>query len=223
LVFGAAMGEKTGPAAEKKSLHASERDAEANRIKREQFIERIRATPPEKLIFLDESGVTTSMTRLRGRCLGGKRIHEATPAGHWKILTVLGAMSLRGMVATMTIEEATDADIFLAYVEQVLAPQLRPGDVVVMDNLSSHKVGGVRELIEKAGAELLYLPAYSPDLNPIEKAWAKLKQLLRSAKARSKDELDQAITDALKLISPEDAKAWFRLPLKQGTAIGTML
>ncbi len=207
------MGAQAGIAVEKKSLHASERDTEANRIKRAEFIERIRQTPPEKLIFLDESGVTTSMTRLRGRCLGGKRIHEATPGGHWKILTVLGAMSLRGMVATMTIEEATDADIFLAYVEQVLVPVLKAADVVVMDNLSSHKVNGVREAIEKAGAEVLYLPPYSPDLNPIEKAWAKFKQLLRSAKARSKDALDQAVTDALNRITPEDAKAWFRLPL----------
>lgn len=155
------------------------------------------------------------MTRLRARCVGGQRIQEATPGGHWKIMTILGAMGLRGMIATMTIEEATDADIFLAYVEQVLSPKLKPGDVVVMDNLTSHKVDGVRESIEKAGAELLYLPPYSPDLNPIEKAWAKLKQLLRSAKARSKEALDQAITDALKLISPDDAKAWFRLPLNR--------
>jgi len=150
------------------------------------------------------------MTRLRGRCVGGQRIHEATPGGQWKILTILGAMSLNGMIATMTIEAATDTNIFLAYIEQVLLPKLKPGDVVVMDNLSSHKVEGVRELIEKAGAEPLYLPPYSPDLNPIEKAWAKLKQLLRSAKARSKEALDQAITEALKLITAEDAKAWFR-------------
>ena len=212
--FRAALGKKAGAAIEKKSLHASERDTEANRFKRQQFIERIRATPPERLIFLDESGVPTSMTRLRGRCLGGRRIHEATPGGHWKIMTILGAMGLSGMVATMTIKEATDADIFLAYVEQVLSPVLKSGDVVVMmDNLSSHKVDGVREAIEKAEAELLYLPPYSPDLNPIEKAWAKLKQLLRSAKARSKDALDQAITEALKRISPDDAKAWFRLPM----------
>jgi len=166
------------------------------------------------LIFLDESGVTTAMTKLRARCVGGRRIHEATPGGHWKIMTILGAMSLRGMIATMTIEEPTDADIFLAYVEQVLCPALQPGDVVVMDNLSSHKVAGVREWIESAGAELLYLPPYSPDLNPIEKAWAKLKQLLRSAKARTKEALEQAIADALKRISPENAKAWFRLAIE---------
>ncbi len=153
------------------------------------------------------------MTRLYARGPGGKRIHEATPGGHWKIMTILGAMSLRGMIATMTIEEPTDADIFLAYVEHVLCPALKPGDVVVMDNLSAHKVPAVREWIETAGAELLYLPPYSPDLNPIEKAWAKLKQLLRAAKARSKDALEQAIAEALPCITPDNAKAWFRVTL----------
>jgi transposase len=150
------------------------------------------------------------MTRLYARCLGGRRIHEATPGSHWKIMTILGAMSTRGMIATMTIEEATDTEIFLAYLDHVLCPQLRPGDVVVMDNLSSHKVNGVRQRIEAAGAELLYLPPYSPDLNPIEKAWSKLKLLLRSAKARTKDVLDQAITDLLPLITRDNAQAWFR-------------
>jgi transposase len=153
------------------------------------------------------------MTRLYARGTGGKRIHEATPGGHWKIMTILGAMSLSGMVATMTIEEPTDTDIFLAYVEHLLYPVLKAGDVVVMDNLSAHKAPEVCRWIEKAGAQLLYLPPYSPDLNPIEKAWAKLKQLLRAAKARTKETLDQAITEALPLITPENAKAWFRLAL----------
>ena len=166
----------------------------------------------DRLIFLDESGVSTQMTRLYARSIGGGRIHEATPDGRWKILTILGAISTRGMIATMTIEAATDREIFLAYLDEVLCPKLRPGDVVVMDNLSSHKVNGVRERIEAAGAQLLYLPPYSPDLNPIEKAWAKLKQLLRAAKARTKEALDQAITQVLPLLTAEDAKAWFRLP-----------
>jgi hypothetical protein len=121
------------------------------------------------LILLDESGVTTSMTRLGARCVGGHRLHEAAPCGHWKIMTILGAMNLQGMIATMTIEEATDADIFLAYVEHVLCPTLKPGHVVVMDKLSSHKVAGVKQRIESAGAGVLYLPPYSPNLNPIEK------------------------------------------------------
>ena len=116
------------------------------------------------------------------------------------------------MIATMTVEAATDREIFLAYLDEVLCPKLRPGDVVVMDNLSSHKVNGVRERIEAAGAKLLYLPPYSPDLNPIEKAWAKLKQLLPAAKARTKEALDQAIAQLLPLLTAEDAKAWFRLP-----------
>ena len=128
-------------------------------------------------------------------------------------MTILGAMSLSGMVAIMTIEEPTDTDIFLAYVEHLLCPALKTGDVVVMDNLSAHKAPAVRQSIEKTGAEVLYLPPYSPDLNPIEKAWAKLKQFLRAAKARSKDTLDQAITDALPHITPGNAQAWFRLAL----------
>lgn len=158
------------------------------------------------------------MTRRYGRAPRGVRVQETAPEGNWKMLTILGAMSTRGMIATMTIEAATDADIFLAYLDHVLCPALRPGDVIVMDNLSSHKVAGVRERIAAAGAELLYLPPYSPDLNPIEKAWAKLKHLLRKAKARTAQALEQAIAALLPQIQPEDAQAWFRLrfqPLQQ--------
>ena len=154
------------------------------------------------------------MTRRYGRARRGVRVSESTPKGNWKILTILGAMSVRGLIATMTVEAATDAEIFLAYLDHVLCPALRPGDVVVMDNLSSHKVTGVRERIEAAEAELLYLPPYLPDLNPIEKAWAKLKQQLRSAKARTKQALDIAIEELIHTIRPQDAKAWFRIPFK---------
>jgi len=150
------------------------------------------------------------MTRRCGRCLGGGRIHEATPESHWRILTVIGAMSLKGMIATMTIEAATDTDILLAYLDHVLCPVLAPGDVVVMDNLSSHKVQGVSERLHARGAELLYLPPYSPDLNPIEKAWSKLKDVLRAAKAQTSNDLYQAIRNALPQISSENATAWFR-------------
>jgi transposase len=160
------------------------------------------------------------MTRSYGRCLGGARIGEARPEGNWKILTILGAMSVGGMIATMTIEAATDQEIFLAYLDHVLCPKLQPGDVVVMDNLSSHKVAGVRERIEAAGAAVLYLPPYSPDLNPIEKAWSKLKQLLRSAKARSADALHQAVADLLPQITPDNAQAWFRLRMEPLYKIG---
>jgi len=150
------------------------------------------------------------MTRGYARAYGGQRVAEATPQGHWKILTILSALGLRGLLATMTIEEPTDGDIFLAYVEQVLCPVLRPGDVVIMDNLSAHKVAGVRERIQAAGAEWLYLPPYSPDLNPIEKAWAKLKQLLRALKARTAEALELALAQLLPSITPDNAQAWFR-------------
>ena len=150
------------------------------------------------------------MTRLWGRAPKGQRIVEATPQGHWRVLTTLGAMSQRGMEATMTIESPTDGEIFTAYIEQVVAPKIKPGDVVVLDNLSAHKVKGIRELIENRGGELLYLPPYSPDLNPIELAWSKFKQYLRAAKARTREALDQVVSEALKTITAENAAAWFR-------------
>lgn len=159
---------------------------------------------------MDESGVTTEMTRRWGRILGGGRVHDAVPAGRWRIVTLLGAVSTSGWVATMTIEAPTDGDVFLAYLEQVLCPQLRPGHCVVMDNLAAHKVAGVRELIEATGARLLYLPPYSPDFNPIEKCWAQVKQHLRAAKARSLSALEHAVTTALDALTPHQAKACFR-------------
>src|SRR5665213_587973 len=123
------------------------------------------------------------MTRRYGRALYGARVDEGVPAGHWRTLTVLGAVSLSGWVAVMSVEAATDGDVFLAYLEHVLCPQLQPGQLVVMDNLGAHKVDGVRELIEQTGASLCYLPPYSPDFNPIEKCWAQMKQKLRSLKS----------------------------------------
>ena len=126
-------------------------------------------------------------------------------------MTLIGALRVSGMVAPMTVEAATDGEIFLAYVEHFLCPALRPEDVVVMDNLSAHKVDGVRQLIETTGAKLLYLPPYSPDLNPIEKAWSKIKQIMRGLKARSTETLDQAITEALMHVTADNARAWFRL------------
>jgi len=150
------------------------------------------------------------MTRLWGRAPRGERIAETTPQGHWQVLTTLGAMGLRGIEAAMTIAAATDGEVFRAYVAQVLCRKLQPGNVVVLDNLSAHKVTGVEELIVACGAQLLYLPPYSPDLNPIEQAWSKFKQFLRTAKARTAEALEQAVTEALKTITPDDAAAWFR-------------
>lgn len=149
------------------------------------------------------------MTRRYGRAPGGERVQEGTPAGHWTTLTLLGAMSCSGLIATMTIPEATDGDIFLAYVEQVLCPRLQPGQVVIMDNLPAHKVAGIYELIATTGAALVYLPPYSPDLSPIEQCWAKIKEILRATKARSAELLEQAISEAIRCISGENANAWF--------------
>jgi len=151
------------------------------------------------------------MTRLYGRARKGQRIRDRVPGGHWKILTILGAMDHTGMLATMTVESATDGDVFLAFLDQVLCPKLRAGHVVVMDNLSAHKVDGVRERIEACGASVLYLPPYSPDLNPIEKAWSKLKARLRALAARAMPQLEHATAQALKTITAQDAKAWLRL------------
>jgi transposase len=161
-------------------------------------------------VFLDESGVTTEMTRRYGRAPQGERVREATPAGHWHTLTLLGAITVDGLLATMTIESPTDSDVFLTYLAQVLCPRLRPGQVVILDNLSAHKHAAVRQLIEQAGATLLYLPPYSPDFNPIEQCWAKLKEHLRAAKSRALDLLEKALTAAIAAITSENAIGWFR-------------
>ena len=149
------------------------------------------------------------MTRLYGRCKGGGRLVDATPHGHWETTTMIGALGAEGSTALMVIEGATDAAIFRAYIKHVLVPTLHPGEIVVMDNLSSHKSPEIRQMIEAAGAELWYLPPYSPDLNPIEKMWSKIKALLRAHKARGTEELYQAIRQALQKIKPQDTRGWF--------------
>ena len=149
------------------------------------------------------------MTRNYGRAPRGQRVNEATPQGRWEVLTMLAALTVRGLEAPMTIAAPTDGDIFLAYLEQVLCPRLRPGQVVIMDNLSAHKVAGVREQIEATGARLIYLPPYSPDFNPIEQAWSKVKQILRSLKARTAEALEAAVAEALAAITAANAIAWF--------------
>jgi transposase len=196
-------------AVEKKSLRAIEQDTPENRQRRQAWREQVSQLDPKRLVFLDESGVTTQMTRHYGRAPRGERIREATPAGHWNTLTLLGAMTQQGMLASMTVESPTDGDVFLAYLDEVLCPQLQAGQVVVMDNLSVHKVAGVRERIEAVGATLLYLPPYSPDFNPIEQAWSKIKQKLRSAQARTVEALEAAVAQALATVTSQDATAWF--------------
>ncbi len=146
---------------------------------RENWIEGQDDLDPEHLIFIDESGLSTKMARLRGWATKGERCRAAIPHGHWKTVTFVGGLTLTGFVAPMLLDGPMDGECFLAWAEQMLAPTLRPGDIVVMDNLAAHKVAGVRQAIEACGAELRYLPPYSPDLNPIENAFAKLKAHVR--------------------------------------------
>lgn len=149
------------------------------------------------------------MTRLRGRALRGQRVYDTAPHGHWHTTTMLSSLRLDGSTACLVVDGATDTEVFAAYLDQVLVPQLGPGDIVVMDNLSPHKAPGVRGRIEETGAELWYLPPYSPDFNPIEKMWSKVKEHLRSAAARTQDALVDAIADALRAVTPSDAQGWF--------------
>jgi transposase len=161
-------------------------------------------------VFLDERGVTTQRTRRYGRAPRGERVQEGAPAGHWRTLTLLEALTVGGLRAPMTIESPTDGDVFLAYLEPVLCPQLQPGHVVIMDNRAAHKVAGVRSLLEGGGAQLLYLPPYSPDFNPIEQAGSKLKEARRAGKARLLEALEVVIAQALAAVTADNAVAWFR-------------
>jgi transposase len=139
----------------------------------------------------------------------GQRVHGTAPHGHWHNTTVIGALRLDGTTACLAIEGATDTEVFTTYVQQVLVPLLKPGDLVVMDNLAAHKRAPILALLRQAGAEPLFLPAYSPDLNPIEKMWSKIKQLLRSREARTQPALLAAIGQALAAVTPQDARNWF--------------
>lgn len=149
------------------------------------------------------------MTRLRGRSLRGTRCHDEVPHGHWSTTTMISSVRSDGTTACMTIDGATTGEVFEAYVRHVLLPTLRPGDIVVLDNLSSHKNKTARALLETAGIELRFLPAYSPDLNPIEKMWSKIKESLRSAQARTQPDLVRAIASAFESVSSRDAMNWF--------------
>ena len=164
---------------------------------------------PEHLVFIDETGASTKMARLRGRARRGQRCRAPIPHGHWETTTFTGALRLGGMTAPMVLNGAMNTDAFRAYIEQVLMPTLVPGDVVVMDNLPAHRSAGVRAAIEATGAQLRYLPPYSPDFNPIENAFAKLKAILRKAAARTIDDLWDVIRDALPQFTPQECANYF--------------
>ena len=163
-----------------------------------------------KLVFIDESGAKTNMTRLYGRAKNGARAVDAAPGGQWDTTTMISSVRLDGSTAPMVIKGATNKEVFKVYVQKFLLPTLNKGDVVILDNLSAHKGKEIRELIESAGIELWYLPPYSPDLNPIEKMWSKVKAILRKLKARTEAELIAAIATALEQVTASDAKNWFK-------------
>jgi transposase len=190
--------------AQKKSERAAEQDRPDVAAARASW----RASQPElkaeHLIFIDETGAATDMARRYGRCPRGERLVSTMPWGHWKTTTFVAALRLGEIAAPCMLDGPMDGDSFRAYVEQFLVPILRAGDIVVMDNLASHKVAGIREAIEAAAAELRYLPPYSPDFNPIEQFFAKLKALLRKAAARTLDTLIAAIANALTTVTPRE-------------------
>lgn len=194
---------------EKKTAHAAEQQRDDVLAARRAWFEAQLDLDPRKLVFIDESGLNTKMARLRGRSKRGERCRAAVPHGHWKSTTFTAGLRIDGIVAPWLLDGAMDGEAFLVYVRKVLAPTLVPGDIVVMDNLPAHKVAGVREAIEAAGAELRYLPPYSPDFNPIEMAFAKIKAFLRKLAARTIPNLFDAVALALDIFKPDEFRNLF--------------
>ncbi len=199
-------------AAKKKSLHDSQRDTPRVRLLRRQFAQRITEEWVQvlrRLKFIDESGVHFGLTRWFGRAQPGPRVVEATPGDSGAHYSLLAALSTQGLQAPWILQGALDGAAFEVYIAQALVPTLRRGDIVLMDNLSFHKAPRIRQLIESAGARLEFLPPYSPDLNPIELCWSKLKTALRAAKARTFETLLEALANAFASVSKHDIAAWF--------------
>jgi transposase len=196
--------------AKKKTLIASEQDRPDVAEQRTLWRAAQPQIDPAKVVFIDETWAKTNLTRRYGRSPRGARVSEKTPCGRWETTTFLGALRAEGFIAPLTVEGALNGSMFRAWVEQHLVPVLEPGDIVVMDNLSSHKVTGVRQAIEAAGAELRYLPPYSPDLNPIELAFAKLKKLLRDGAERTVDKLWELCGRILDQFTEPECRNYFR-------------
>jgi transposase len=192
----------------KKTPHASERDTPEVQEERREFAEDVEPIEPRRFVFVDETGVTTAMTPAYGRAPKGERVEVSSPAS-WESVTVIAAMGLDGVRAPLAFPGALNAATFQSYVEQVLVPALHRGDVVVFDNLSSHLGPAVFEAIERAGAVVMPLPPYSPDFNPIENMWSKVKEALRSAAQRSVEALGEAVSRSLATVTSEDCRGFF--------------
>jgi transposase len=195
--------------AKKKTAHASEQERPDVLTRRQAWFAGQLDLDPAKLVFIDETWASTKMGRSHGRALRGERLRMSVPHGHWKTTTFIAGLRLSGMVAPMVIDGPINREAFEAYVQQILVPELKPGDIVIMDNLGSHKSQVVRNLIEAAGAELLFLPPYSPDFNPIEKAFSKLKALLRKAAERTVEGLWATIGKSVDAFHPNECTNYF--------------
>ena len=195
---------------EKKVLIASERDRPDVASQRTDWFAQQTGFDPSRLVFIDETWVKTNMTRPRGRAPRGQRLLDKVPHGHWKTTTFLAALRCSGLTAPLVIDGGINGALFLKWVKQELVPTLRKGDIVVMDNLSSHKVAGVRDAIAVAGARVLFLPPYSPDLNPIETVFSKFKWIIRSMKERSIEALWEACGKVSELFTEEECRRHFQ-------------
>lgn len=194
---------------EKKTAHAAEQDRPDILIRRQEWFDAQPDLDPARLVFIDETWASTNMARRYGRCRRGHRLRSAVPHGHWKTTTFIAGLRLTGIVAPMVLDGPINGRSFQAYVDRVLIPDLRPGDIVIMDNLGSHKGPGVQAAIEAAGATVRYLPPYSPDFNPIEKAFSKLKAHLRKAAERTRDALWDRIGTLIDQITPTECANFF--------------
>lgn len=191
------------------SLRAAEQDRPEIAHERASFQQQVQQLDPSRFVFVDEAGAATNLVRRYGRAPRGERARGTAPGGHYQQLTMLGALSLRGMVALMTVDGAADTDVVIAYVEHVLVPALVPGQIVFLDNLSPHKAARVRALIDGAGCQMVFLPPYSPDFSPIEHAWSKIKEALRSAAGRTREAIETALLSVLDRITSQDCMGWF--------------
>lgn len=182
---------------------------ERNNRKRAWYWRRLKEKDHRRLRFIDEAGVNLAMTRLRGRAPRGERACESVPRNYGAQTSLIGALSLSGVEAVMTIEGAVDTDVFNVYLEQVLRPTIKRGDVLVLDNLSAHHASRIEEVADACGAEVLWLSPYSPDFSPIEMMWSKIKTAMRAAKARTQEELERAFQAARELVTKSDCRGWF--------------
>lgn len=199
-----------GVSAQKKTLPAEERDTPRLQRLRRAWWDKLGTRDLKRFVFVDESGITTAMTRAYGRAPKGQRVVGSVPYNYGQTVTVLGGLGWRGVVGMRSVDAPTDTDVFLTFLTRVLLPQLRHNDIVALDQLGPHRVHEVQQKVRQAGAGLLFLPPYSHDFNPIELCWSKLKAYLRAQQVRTRAALDQALSEALANVTRRDIRGWFQ-------------